>query len=293
MTVTSENITLRLGDFEVIRLVDAVMPFPIPAQQAYSTVPTAEWKRIRQQYASSFYTPTVLVGEAGCFLIRRPGQTILVDTGLGANHSFVGEEGIHGQLLTRLAEAGATPDAVDTIILTHLHPDHVGWNIQQTGDNQRPTFPRARYIAPQADWEMGQRLLAENPERAAHVREQVRPLQQWGLLSLISAETTVADGVCLLPTPGHSPGHMSVLVEANGGQGLLLAGDAFFHPLQVGGPAHAFAGDTNAELAYNSRTRLLERIEAADLILTAAHFPAPGFGHVRQDEGGRYWQPVG
>ncbi|HMN29531.1 MAG TPA: MBL fold metallo-hydrolase, partial [Caldilineaceae bacterium] len=207
------------------------------------------------------------------------------------NSALAGQATRHGQLLACLAAAGAKPESVDTVFLTHLHPDHVSWNIQSVDGEQCPTFPNAGYIAPQVEWEMAQRLLAENPERAGHLREQLLPLQSRGVLSLISGETQIADGVCAIATPGHSPGHMSVLVEGDSGQGLLVAGDAFFHPLQVGGPDHAFAGDADAALANRSRAQLLERIEAGDLLLTAAHFPAPGFGHVRQEKGGRVWRP--
>lgn len=293
MTETTGNtVKFQLGETEVIRITDATAPFPYPSDKVFPTVTAGEWEAIRQRYPGSFINPTTFWGQVSCYLIRRPGRTILVDTGLGPANPAVPPGGVSGQLLAGLRREGVEPGQVDTVFLTHLHPDHIGWNMQHSEGTARPTFPQARYVAPQADWDMGEQLLAARPDEAGHIREQILPLREGGVLSLIAGETMVAEGIYAIPTPGHSPGHMSLQLEANGGEKLLILGDAFYHPLQITGPAHHFAIDGDAPTANVTRAQLLDRIEAGDMVITACHFPEPGFGRVRREGAQRYWQPI-
>jgi glyoxylase-like metal-dependent hydrolase (beta-lactamase superfamily II) len=204
---------------------------------------------------------------------------------------FANVEGIQQQLLPALRSEGVEPDEIDIVFLTHLHPDHVGWNVQWQGDDARLTFPKARYITSQADWAMVEGILSANPAGAGYVREQLLPLQTQGVLALIEGETLLADGLYAIPTPGHTPGHMSLLVES-GEERLLILGDAFYHPLQLAELSHHFATDADPATANSTRQSLLARIEAEDLIITACHFPYPGFGRVRLADGVRYWEAL-
>jgi glyoxylase-like metal-dependent hydrolase (beta-lactamase superfamily II) len=135
-------------------------------------------------------------------------------------------------------------------------------------------------------------LLATDPAAAAYVAEQIQPLREWGMVMLLDVETEIAPGVRAIQSPGHSPGHMSLWIKTSHGKNLLIAGDAFYHPLQVTQPTQHFGADGDAKRANTTRSQLLERFAHQDLILAACHFPEPGLGHVCYDGQERYWQPI-
>lgn len=294
-TAIFTNAELKFGAFEIIGITDRMVPFPsqLTANRLFPTVSAEEWNVIEQRYPNSFSAPNLLMGRVSCYLIRLPDQTILVDTGMGAANNAATPGAIaEGQLLVGLQRAGIAPEEIDTVFLTHLHPDHVGWNVQHTAGRSRPTFPNAQYMAPRVDWMMCEQLLATNPAAATYVSEQIQPLREWGVLRLIDAETELANGVRAIQTPGHSPGHMSLWINADDGQNLLVAGDAFYHPLQVTEPTHHFGADGDAKIANTTRAQLLDRFAHQALLIAACHFPAPGFGRVSYAGQERYWQSI-
>jgi glyoxylase-like metal-dependent hydrolase (beta-lactamase superfamily II) len=202
--------------------------------------------------------------------------------------------GISGELPDRLRAAGVAPEAVETVMFTHLHPDHVGWNLQKEGSEYRPMFPHARYVAHRADWEMVQ--LPEVQEAMAgiaprFVPEALMPLEALGALDLVDGERSLTSEVTAIHTPGHTPGSMSLLISSRGERAIIV-GDAIAHPAQVEHPDWGFAFDFDGETALQTRRQLLDRIEAEGLIMTACHFPEPGFGRVMRLEGRRSWQAV-
>lgn len=275
-------------------LTDVTATFPFPAPAVMPTVSAAEWAVAHQQYPASFVDGEKLVAQVTCYLIRQGGQTILVDTGLGENFTVpTGERG-HGQLLQQLATIGVPPAAIDLVFHTHLHPDHVGWNLSGEADELRPTFPNARHLAPRLDWAMYETLLAAKPDAADHILKQLLPLEQLGKLTLVEGECALSDGICALPTPGHSPGHMSLLVNIGDGEQYLIAGDAFFHPLQLTAPTHHTGMDAMADAAQANatRTQLVARIQQEGWLVSACHFYTPAFGRLVDDGQGWYWQPI-
>jgi len=193
--------------------------------------------------------------------------------------------------MDELGKAGVRPEDIDTVVLTHLHPDHVGWNLQQDGAQRRLTFPRARYLAHQADWETFNKPEVQAAIPWAYVDDTIKPLQELGALDLLTADRVITDEITAVHTPGHTPGSISLLI-VSGGQRAILAGDAFAHPAQVTEPDMGFAFDFDGPLAAQTRHSLLDRIEAEGLTLAACHFPEPGFGEVLRLEGRRYWQAI-
>ncbi len=276
----------RNDDTELYCLSDITSTFPFPAPAILSTVGAEKWPLIRQQYPQGFVGESGLVVQVTCYLMRRGGRTILVDTGLG--HSFTAPTGQigHGQLLDKLGAIGVAPTAIDTVFHTHLHQDHVGWNLHDAGNGMQPTFPNARYLAPQRDWAMYQQLLAAQAEGIEHVQQQLLPLEESGQFTLVEGEIELGEGICAFPTPGHSPGHMSIQVNTKEGLNYLIAGDAFFHPLQLAMPtAHtAIDARNDAEAANNTRLDLVERIQRENLLVSACHFYAAAFGRVVWEE---------
>ena len=283
----------KIGDVEILAFSDAVVDYPWPLTELYPDVPLEAWTPYRARYPGAFGGENVLRLDYGCYLIRSQGRTVLVDTGMGpATTPWAAFLKQSGTLLSGLEAAGVQPGEVDIVVLTHLHPDHVGWALTQEGASCRATFPRARYVVHRADWDAFQ-----TPEVQAHfpfsyVDETITPLRELGVLELIDGERALTDELTTLHTPGHTPGHMSVLVSSAGERGIIL-GDVMLHPAEVTEPDWKIMFEMDPAMTVKTRRRVLERIEAEGLHVVACHFPDPGIGQIVRVEGRRYWQALG
>jgi glyoxylase-like metal-dependent hydrolase (beta-lactamase superfamily II) len=178
---------------------------------------------------------------------------------------------------------------VDTVFFTHLHPDHVGWNLVQAGANPRATFPRARYVMHQADWETFKKPEVRASFPFQYWEETLAPLENLGVLDLVSGERPLSGEITAIPTPGHTPGHMSLAI-VSGGQRALILGDVAIHPAQITETDWAVIFEMDQALAAQMRRQVFDRVEAENSTLVACHFPAPGFGRLVRLQGRRYWQ---
>jgi glyoxylase-like metal-dependent hydrolase (beta-lactamase superfamily II) len=185
-----------------------------------------------------------------CTLIRTGGVTVLVDTGLGPKpRTFVPEP--DGRLLDELV-----PEEVDVVVHTHLHVDHVGWD---------GSFPKARYVVHEDDWAFF--MTGQSLDQRPHL-QRVRALER---LQLVSGEVEVAPGVHMIPTPGHSPGHMSVRAGD-----VMVLGDVVVHQLQVADPEIVYVSDVDATAAAATRQRVLGELAHEGVEVIASHFPGRG-----------------
>ena len=184
--------------------------------------------------------------------------------------------GTPGRLPEELAAAGVEPDEVDLVVLTHLHLDHIGWNLAWDGDRPRPRFPAGPLPGPAG--RLGAvRHRGDEDDRAAFDRC-VAPLQSLGVAELLDGDRVLDGQLSLVHTPGHTPGSQSLLVRS-GDDAALLWGDVANHPAQVGEPDWGPGSDVQPEVARGTRRRLLDRIETEGMWLAPAHFPEP-FGTV-------------
>ena len=285
---------LFVGGVEVLALTDSEVDFPFPLSELFPNVPAEAWVPFRQRYPEVFSGPDTWHNHFGCYLLRSQGRTILVDTGIGSKATNPGmvttlAGGVDGRLMAELQAAGVRPDEVDTVFFTHLHPDHVGWNLSQGGANPRPTFPQARYVVHQADWEAFKRPEVQATFPFQYWEETLGPLEALGVLDLIADEHALTSEITAIPTPGHTVGHMSLAIES-GGQRALIMGDVAIHPAQVTETDWSFHHDMDQPLAAQVRRQVFDRVEAEQATLVAGHFPEPGFGHLVRVEGRRYWQ---
>jgi glyoxylase-like metal-dependent hydrolase (beta-lactamase superfamily II) len=280
--------TLRVGAVRVTALCDVVGDFPAPLGAAFPQVQRHAWAPYRRRYPEAFGGTDRWRLRAWCFLVHAGNRLVLVDTGVGAA-TTPGARWIKtpGRLPAELAAAGVDPAEVDLVVLSHLHLDHVGWNLDWDGERPRPRFPQARYLVQRGDWELFASQ-GDDDDREAFERC-VRPLQDLGVLELLDGDRVLDAGLSVLHTPGHTPGSQSLLV-APGGDAVLLWGDVANHPAQVSEPGWCSRGDVEPGVARRTRRVLLDRVEAERTWLAPAHFPEP-FGRVVRAGGRRWWSP--
>jgi glyoxylase-like metal-dependent hydrolase (beta-lactamase superfamily II) len=277
--------SVTVGSVEVVALCDGAADYHSAIEVAYPGVPDGAWDPHRARYPGEFATSGTWRLHVHCFVVRSAGRTILVDAGVGPPGApATGWFGGPGRLPDELRAAEVDPAAVDPVVITHLHDDHIGWNVREGG---LPRFPNARYLIPAADWSEFRE--PTDQEDRAIAEQLLRPLEAAGAVDLVEGEAVITDDVLAFHTPGHTPGHQSVLV-ASGGSQLLLSGDLTNHPAQLHEPSWAAGSDADPDLARETRVRVLERVEREAIAYTTSHFAEP-FGHIRRDGDGWAWLP--
>ena len=283
---------MSVGNVEILTLHDGESALPL--DQTFPQVPIESWLPYQQRYPEAFNGASNLRVHFECYLLRSQGRTILFDTGLGSAASnpatvaaFGG--GKDGRLLAELQSAGVGTEDLDTVFLSHLHPDHVGWNLTRSDGSPAPTFPRARYLAHQADWEAFKAPHDEEIFGFKFWEETIGPLESLGLIDLLTGEQTLTSEITAIPTPGHTPGSMSFAIVSAGERALVM-GDVFHNPAQVTETEWAFGFDMDSALAAETRSRMVDRSEQENAPMAICH--TSGFGRVVRIEGRRYWQAL-
>ena len=280
------DFTLKVGDVEIVALTDMNLPFPMPLTELFPMAPAEAWTPYRERYPDTFDGDHMLI-EIGCYLVRSQGRTILIDTGYGEGPiESIG--GRRGELMDDLAARGISPEEVDTVFISHLHSDHVGWNVVERDGELVPAFPNARYVAHQADLDHFRRPDIQAASSFPFMDRCVESIIDLGLFDTLTEDTNLTSEVRALHTPGHTPGHMSVLVSSQRVQ-ALLQGDVLVHPAQVTEDDWNCHFDYDWPLSTETRRKMLDHVEAQGTPVISCHFPAPGFGTVRRSEGRRYW----
>ena len=152
-------------------------------------------------------------------------------------------------------------------------------------------FPRARYVMHQADWDTFGNPEVQEQLPLRYWEETLGPLEVLGILDLLSGEQALTSEITAIPTPGHTPGHMSLAI-VSAGQHALIMGDVAVHPAQLTEVDWGFLLEMDQAQAAQVRRQFFDRVEAENATLVACHFPAPGFGRVIRSEGRRYWQGI-
>jgi glyoxylase-like metal-dependent hydrolase (beta-lactamase superfamily II) len=205
----------------------------------------------------------------GCFFL--PGDlNVLVDTGLGPVDFDGNGRMVGGKLLHALAGIGVAPEDIDVVALSHLHGDHSG-NLGRLADGH-PTFPNADVVVGRGDW---QYFILENRSAvplAAHTVSALHHLEQSGRLRLVDGDIDIAPGVRRLGAPGHTPGH-AVYEISDGGDRLLLFGDAMYCPLQLRNLDWSVPFDIDPALARAMRDRFTSELRRDGGRALACHFP--------------------
>lgn len=228
--------------------------------------------------------------------VEADGQKIVVDTCIGNSRQYKAElvantfNGLDTTFLADMTAAGFGPDDVDTVVLTHLHMDHIGYNtIQDENGAWVPTFRNARYIMSKQDHEMWKAGFNEMPDFVADFAlsydVSIAPPVDAGQAELVEPERfQVTPSVSLIPTPGHTHDHMSVKIESRG-KVALITGDALHSPLQFARPEWSNIVDIDPDKSVKSRQLLRKMATDNDALILGTHFPGKTGGYLRPDGG--------
>ena len=275
-------LTTQVGDVKVMLVRETLQP--VPAEGMYVEPDmgvfeaNADWLR-----------PYFLDDEGNmplsihALVLESEGQTIMVDTCIGnrpiemvPQMSHLGEG-----FLDELSAAGYEPGDIDIVLCTHLHFDHVGWNTILVEGEWVPTFPNARYLFNRTEyeyWDSG----AEGA--AITFGDAVRPVLDAGLADLVDSDHQVTGEISLEPSPGHTPGHVSVRISS-AGQEAVITGDLVHHPIQFTAPEWVMTADDDPPRASATRVEFRERYADSGILIFGTHFAGPSCGHLSHTEG--------
>jgi glyoxylase-like metal-dependent hydrolase (beta-lactamase superfamily II) len=266
----------RLGTIEVITVCEGWAPLPLSDEAPGENV---DWLPERARHPWAFVGVDDWPWHVHAFLLHTPGGDVIVDTGVGTFGPYA-PWGEHASNVW----ASIDLEAVRHVVLTHLHADHAGGTVRDDGS---PTFPNARYHAHPDDWDHFAIPDPDDTDRPYDAREVLERLATDGILSLEPDDHEVSPGVRVVHTPGHTPGHRSVVLE-DGGDSLLLTGDLLHMPIQVAHPDWLSSHDVDPATGSRSRAATLGRAKELDWHVAVSHFAWP-FGTVT-DEG---WRSIG
>lgn len=190
--------------------------------------------------------------------------------------------------MERFAAAGFRVEDIDTVVHTHTHPDHVGWDTHLSDGVWVPTFTRARHLYTAEELAFA-RLAADHEQLRYTYRDSIEPIITAGLADEVAMDADLGDGLRLEPTPGHTPGQVALWVESEG-ERALITGDFIHHPVQCSEPDWAEIGDIDATQARVTRHRMLHDAAAGGYLVVGTHFPARPAGRVVTD--GHAWRFV-
>lgn len=226
-------------------------------------------------------------------LVRHGGKNILLDTGIGyyssARTLLAKPEFLKGRLTHQLREHEVPPEEIDIVVLSHLHPDHIGGNFDEDG---RLNFPNATFVMGRDEWAFWRSDASRAMPESFHafIRENIDPLDDSAIV-LIEEEEEVVDGLRAFSTPGHTPGHLSFMLDSDG-QRLIYAADTILSRLHLEHLEVRMGFDVDHDQARHSREKVLSLAVEHDAIIHAYHIDFPGLGRVSRQKDGFRWEPL-
>ena len=270
----------QIGDVQVTRIVE------VNAHEDPFTMLSVEAEPdLGKQYpwlAPHFATPDgTMKISFQAFALKTPSKTIIVDTciGEGRQREYEIFTNMQSDYLDDLVAAGYDPDAADIVLCTHLHFDHVGWNTREQNGRWVPTFPRARYLFDRHEYEHWLAAREAGDGHMSHWADSIEPVVEAGLVDLIGPNHDVCPEVSLFPTPGHTPGHVSVLIRSRGEE-AVITGDLMHHPVQLARPDLPMNADSDKAQGIATRQAFCERFGDSGVTVIGSHFCEPTAGRI-------------
>lgn len=287
MNTTSHRFTV--GDFCCMIVTDGVYHYPNPAQSLFGSASASEVAPVLRAHNIDPATWSEYISPYPSLLIETNERRLLIDMGAGS----LGPK--TGNLWSNLQQAGVVLADIDTVFITHAHPDHVGGALDKDG---KPVLPNARYIIGQAEWN----FWAADPDLLNlqipdPIRQVIRACARTILpvlrprVELVEAGAEIMPGIEVIAGPGHTPGQLGLAVRSNG-EDLLVLTDVFLHPIHIEHPEWYSPFDYDPVATVATRRPLYARAAATNALVTAGHLPWPCLGHIRQDGAGWRWESI-
>ncbi|MDB5470859.1 MAG: fold metallo-hydrolase [Caulobacter sp.] len=278
----------RIGAVTVTRILEIELPVPYYEPRPFLNGATPEALAAIDWLHPHYVTADgALRLSIHALLVEAPGLRLVVDTCVGNDRPrrITGRQPLATPFLDQMKAAGWGPETVDAVVCTHLHVDHVGWNTMLVDGAWVPTFPNARYLIGRAEYD---HWSAEgDAEQQVVLSDSIQPILDAGLADFVAPDHRLSPEIALQPTPGHTPGHVSVAIESQG-QRALITGDLMHHPCQVARPDWAPPFDNDPALALETRRAVLGAVADQPILVIGTHFAAPTAGHVVTD--GETWR---
>jgi glyoxylase-like metal-dependent hydrolase (beta-lactamase superfamily II) len=287
-----EGYKFKVGAFECIAVSDGTLTysppaFPPPAALLFANAPRERLDQTLREHNIQLEKWTEWTSPYICLLVNTGQAQVLVDTGAGGLFPDT------GRLLQNLKAEGIAPEDIQTVILTHCHPDHIGGIVSEEG---KLAFPNARYAIWKGEWDFWTSKEAQ-VQLDEHVRDVLLSVARknlpriQGRLDLIESEREISPGIHAVAAPGHTPGHMALAISSERQQ-LFCISDTVLHAIHIEQPGWCAAVDFAPDQVAATRRRILSRAATENALVLAFHFPFPGLGHIRRKAEGWQWQPA-
>ena len=278
----------QIGEVKVSCIVETDLPVPYHEKYPFMAAATpSALKEIPWLYPNFVTDEGVLKLSIHALLVEAPGLRLLVDTCIGNDkpRKLINNESLHTDFLQDLTTAGCPRESIDIVVCTHLHVDHVGWNTMREGDRWIPTFPNARYLIGREEFEYWSADSSDNQRPI--MQDSVTPIFDCGLADLVETEHIISPNIRLFPTLGHTPGHVSVMIESEG-EKAMITGDFMHHPCQIARPDWAVSFDEDQSAARTCRKQIIEEVADSEVLIIGTHFASPTAGKIIRD--GNYYK---
>lgn len=283
----------KIGDTTITKLEEIVYP------EFSDVIPAATpdvVKKVKWLFPH-FVTPEGLLSlSIHSLIVETPSAKLVVDTCIGNDRDRNPFDVMHmlsTGYLEDMISAGYQPDDIDFVLCTHLHLDHVGWNTRKVDGKWIPTFPNASYLMGKQDLDFWGSAASHDAEedflqiQAKVMEDSIQPILDADLAKPVEGPAEVCEGVRLISTPGHTPGHCSVIIESKG-ESAMITGDFVHHPIQFNDPALVSPFDVDNDAAVATRRKVFEEYADSPTLVIGTHFAGPTAGKLVRDGDGCY-----
>lgn len=280
----------KVGDVTITKITEIVYP------EFSDVIPAATPDVVKkiQWLFPHFVTPEGLLSlSIHSLIVDTPSAKLVVDTCIGNDRDRSPME-VMSNLATSYLEdmkaAGYPPESIDYVLCTHLHLDHVGWNTRRDNGKWVPTFPKAAYLMDQKELDLFGNIDPNATDDFLQVQrrvyeDSVQPVMDAGLAKAVEGPAQVCEGIRLIATPGHTPGHCSVIIESKG-ETAMITGDFIHHPIQFHDPGLVSPFDVDNDAAVATRRRVFGEYADTPTLIIGTHFAGPTAGKLVRDGDG-------